>query len=276
LIRTEPDASLVSAVERVAVADVFDLSDRVAVITGGGTGIGRATAVVLADRGARVVIASRKTANLDNVAAEVRAKGGECLPVTTDVRDAEQCEALIARTMNEYGRLDILVNNAGGSWSLPFEQWTLDKWQNMIDLNLRSVFVLSIAASKHMIERGAGAIVNISSGASEMGLPFVAPYGAAKAGVNNLTKTFAGAWTPQGVRVNCIAVGAVASEGFLRAMQRANLDPDKVAGASNAVGRAGRPEEIAYGILFLVSDAASFLSGETIYMGGGPKVPLPI
>jgi NAD(P)-dependent dehydrogenase (short-subunit alcohol dehydrogenase family) len=168
------------------------------------------------------------------------------------------------------------VNNAGGSWSLPFEQWTLDKWQNMIDLNLRSVFVLSIAASKHMIERGAGAIVNISSGASEMGLPFVAPYGAAKAGVNNLTKTFAGAWTPHGVRVNCIAVGAVASEGFLRAMNRAGLDPDRVAGASNAVGRAGRPEEIAYGILFLVSDAASFLSGETIYMGGGPKVPLPI
>jgi NAD(P)-dependent dehydrogenase (short-subunit alcohol dehydrogenase family) len=258
------------------MVDVFDLSDRVAVITGGGTGIGRATAHVLSERGARVVIASRKTENLENVAAEVRAAGGECLPVTTDVRDVEQCEALIARAAVEYGRVDVLVNNAGGSWALPFDQWTVDKWQNMIDLNLRSVFVLSIAASKHMIERGAGAIVNISSGASEMGLPFVAPYGAAKAGVNNLTKTFAGAWTPHGVRVNCIAVGAVASEGFLRSMERANLDPDKVAGASNAVGRAGRPEEIAYGVLFLVSDAASFLSGETIYMGGGPKVPLPI
>ncbi len=258
------------------MADIFDLTDRVAVVTGGGTGIGRATAHVLAERGAKIVIASRKTENLERVAADVQATGGECMPVTTDVRDADQCEALVARTVDAYGRVDILVNNAGGSWSLPFEQWTLDRWQNMIDLNLRSVFVLSIAASRHMLAAGRGAIVNISSGASELGLPFVAPYGAAKAGVNNLTKTFAGAWTPGGVRVNCIAVGAVASEGFLRAMERAGLDPDKVAGASNAVGRAGKPEEIAYGILFLASDAASFLSGETIYMGGGPKVPLPI
>jgi NAD(P)-dependent dehydrogenase (short-subunit alcohol dehydrogenase family) len=258
------------------VPDVFDLSDRVAIITGGGTGIGRAAAHVLAERGSRVVIASRKVANLERVAGELREAGRECLVVPTDVRDAEACDALVARAADHFGRLDILVNNAGGSWSLPFEQWTLDKWQNMIDLNLRSVFVLSVAASKHMLERGAGAIVNISSGASELGLPFVAPYGAAKAGVNNLTKTFAGAWTPGGVRVNCIAVGAVASEGFLRAMDRAGLDPDKVAGSSNAVGRAGRPDEIAYGILFLASDASSFLSGETIYMGGGPKVPLPI
>jgi len=258
------------------MVDIFDLSDRVAVITGGGTGIGRAAAHVLAERGARVVLASRKVENLERVASELRAGGHDTLVVPTDVRDPDACEALIAQTVNHWDRLDILVNNAGGSWSLPFEQWTLEKWQNMIDLNLRSVFVLSVAASKHMLSRGAGAIVNISSGASELGLPFVAPYGAAKAGVNNLTKTFAGAWTPNGVRVNGIAVGAVASEGFVRAMDRAGLDPDRVGGASNAVGRAGRPDEIAYGILFLVSDASSFVSGETIYMGGGPKVPLPI
>ena len=129
----------------------------------------------------------------------------------------------------------------------------------MIDLNLRSTWLLSIAASRHMLERRAGAIVNISSGASEMGLPYVAPYGAAKAGVNNLTKTFAGAWTPQGVRVNCIAVGAVASEGFLASMAKAGRDPSEVGAQSNAVGRPGEPVEIAYGILFLVSDAASFV-----------------
>ena len=255
---------------------IFDLTGRVAVVTGGGTGIGRAAAHVLAEYGAVVVIASRKVDHLERVAAELAGKQQPCLVVPTDVRDADQCEALIDRTVKELGGVDILVNNAGGSWSLPFEQWTLDRWQNMIDLNLRSVFVLSVAASASMLGKGKGAIVNISSGASELGLPFVAPYGAAKAGVNNLTKTFAGAWTPQGVRVNCIAVGAVASEGFIRAMDRAGLDPDKVAGASNAIGRAGRPEEIAYGVLFLASDASSFLSGETIYMGGGPKVPIPI
>jgi NAD(P)-dependent dehydrogenase (short-subunit alcohol dehydrogenase family) len=124
-----------------------------------------------------------------------------------------------------------------------------------------------------MLERGRGNIVNISSGASQLGLPYVAPYGAAKAGVNNLTATFAGALGPHGIRVNCIAVGAVASEGFVKEMTRIGRDPDEVGGRSNAIGRAGRPEEIAYPILFLVSDGASFLSGETIYVGGGPHVP---
>ena len=255
---------------------IFDLSGRVAVVTGGGTGIGRATAVRLAEYGADVVIASRKVENLERVAGELEAAGHRCLVVPTDVRDAEQCEALVDHTVAERGSIDILVNNAGGSWSLPLEEWTLEKWQNMIDLNLRSVFVLSVAASKSMLERGGGAIVNISSGAGELGLPYVAPYGAAKAGVNNLTKTFAGAWTPRGIRVNCIAVGPVASEGFIRAMERIGRDPDKVGGAANAVGRAGRPDEIATGILFLVSDAASFVSGETIYFGGGPKVVVPL
>ena len=255
---------------------IFDLEGRVAVITGGGTGIGAATARVLADYGAKVVIASRKLDNLERVAGELRAKGHECLVVKTDVRDAGQCDALIDQSAQHFGGIDILVNNAGGSWSFPFESWTLERWQNMIDLNLRSVWVLSIAASRHMLERGGGAMVNISSGASETGLPYVAPYGAAKAGVNNLTKTFAGAWTPQGIRVNCIAVGPVASEGFIAAMEKIGRRPDDVGAAATAVGRAGRPDEIAYGILFLVSDAASFVSGETIYFGGGPRVAMPL
>jgi NAD(P)-dependent dehydrogenase (short-subunit alcohol dehydrogenase family) len=255
---------------------VFDLSGQVAIVTGGGTGIGRATAHVLSDYGARVVIASRKVEHLEKVAAELGEKGHSCLVVPVDVRNVDDCRRLIDTTVAELGRIDILVNNAGGSHSYPLESWTVERFQNMIDLNLRSVFVLSVAAALHMVEVGGGAIVNISSGAGELGLPFVAPYGAAKAGVNNLTKTFAGAWTPKGVRVNCIAVGAVASEGFVREMQRIGRDPDEVGGASNAVGRAGRPDEIAYPILFLVSKASSFLSGETIYVGGGPKVAVPL
>src|SRR5262249_48278334 len=123
--------------------DVFDRGGRVAGVTGGGTGIGRATGHVLAERGARVVIASRKVDNLERVAGELRDAGHDCLVVPTDVRDADACEALVAQAAQHYGRLDILVNNAGGSWSLPFEQWTLERWQNMIDLNLRSVVVLS-------------------------------------------------------------------------------------------------------------------------------------
>jgi NAD(P)-dependent dehydrogenase (short-subunit alcohol dehydrogenase family) len=206
------------------------------------------------------------------VAAEVRERGRRALGVPTDVRDPAQCRSLIERSAQELGRLDILVNNAGGSWAKPLEEWDLEGWENMLNLNLRSVFLLCQAAAPHLMRHGKGAIVNISSGASEMGLPYVAPYGAAKAGVNNLTLTLAGAWGRQGVRVNCVAVGAVKSEGFLRAMQRIGRDPDEVGARSNAVGRAGTPEEIAWPILFLASDAASFLSGETIYVGGGPSV----
>ena len=250
----------------------FQLTDQIAVVTGGGTGIGRATAHVLAEHGAHVVLASRRVENLERVAAEVRERGRRALVVPTDVRKPEDCRALIERTIAEFGQIDILVNNAGGSQMMPLEAWTLEGWENMIALNLRSVFLLSQAAACHMIPRRRGAIVNISSGAGETGLPYVAPYGAAKAGVNNLTRSLAAALGPHGIRVNCIAVGAIKSEGFLRAMAKAGRDPDQV-GATNALGRAGLPEEIAWPILFLVSGASSFLSGETIGVNGGPGVP---
>ncbi len=259
-----------------ARAEQLDLSGRTALITGGGTGIGRATAHLFARHGARVAIASRKREKLEAVAAELRAAGHDCLVVPTDVRDAAACETLIEAAVAAFGQLDVLVNNAGGSHSHPLESWSVERFQNMIDLNLRSVFVLSVAASRHMLARGAGAIVNVSSGAAELGLPFVAPYGAAKAGVENLTRTLAAAWTPRGIRVNCVRVGAVASEGFVREMQRIGRDPDLVGGASNGVGRAGRPDEIAWPILFFASDATSFVSGETLYAGGGPKLAAPL
>ncbi len=252
---------------------MFDLSGQVAVVTGGGTGIGAATALVLAEHGADVVLASRKRDNLERVAAGVEERGRRALVVPTDVRDADACLGLVDTTIRELGQLDILVNNAGGSQSRTLADWDVNGWQHSIDLNLRSVFVLSQAAARHMMERRQGRIVNISSGAAEHGLPFVAPYGAAKAGVENLTASFAAGLAPFGIRVNCIGVGAIKSEGFLRAMARIGQDPDRVGGHSNGFGRAGLPEEIAWPILFLVSPAASFLSGQTIYVGGPPTVP---
>ncbi len=252
---------------------MFDLSDQVAIVTGGGTGIGRATALVFAAHGADLVLASRRRENLERVAAEVEDTGRRALVVPTDVRDPDACTALVDATVAEYGRLDILVNNAGGSQSRPLDAWELDGFHNSIALNLSSVFVLSQAAARHMMERRAGAIVNISSGAAERGLPFVAPYGAAKAGVENLTESYAAGLAPYGIRVNCVGVGAIKSEGFVRAMERIGQDPDVVGGRSNGFRRAGRPEEIAWPILFLVSPAASFLSGQTLYVGGPPAVP---
>jgi len=253
------------------VDDKFSLDGQVAVITGGGTGIGAATARVLSQHGAAVVLASRRAENLERVAADVSSGGGRAVVVPTDIRDPAACQALIDRAIDEFGQIDILVNNGGGSRMYRLEDWSLDAWENMIALNLRSVWLLSQAAAVHMMKRGRGNIVNISSGASEIALPGVAPYGAAKAGVNNLTRSLAAGLGPHGILVNCIAVGAVKSEGFLRAMARAGRDPDDV-GGRNAVGRAGLPEEIAWPILFLVSEASSFLSGETIHINGGPSV----
>jgi NAD(P)-dependent dehydrogenase (short-subunit alcohol dehydrogenase family) len=254
--------------------DVLDQTDKVAVITGGGTGIGRATALLFAARGADVVLASRKVENLERVAAEVVDETGRRAEViATDVRDVDQCHHLIDESVARLGRVDVLVNNAGGSRTYPFDAWTPETFQIMVDLNLRSTFVLSHRVAPHMVERGSGAIVNVSSGAANMGLPEVAPYGAAKAGVENLTRSFAAALTPHGVRVNCVRVGAIKSEGFLRAMEKVGRDPDEIGGRAAALNRAGTPEEIAWPILFLSSDASSYVSGETLYIGGGPKDP---
>jgi NAD(P)-dependent dehydrogenase (short-subunit alcohol dehydrogenase family) len=249
------------------VTDPFDLSDRVAVITGAGTGIGRATAYLLAEHGTDVVLAGRKSEPLEVTAGGVRERGRRATVVPTDVKDVDASEALVARAASEHGRVDILVNNAGGSRAKTYDTWTLKDFDDMVSLNLRSVWVLSRAAAARMT--AGGSIVNISSAASLRPVPHSAPYGAAKAAMNNLTATMAVDLAPRGIRVNCIAVGTVKSEGFMRAMDRMGLDPDE-AGGHNALGRPGTPEEIAWPSLFLVSAASSFMTGETIHVGGGP------
>jgi NAD(P)-dependent dehydrogenase (short-subunit alcohol dehydrogenase family) len=250
----------------------FDHTGHVAVITGGGTGIGRATALLFAEHGADVVLASRKVENLERVAAEVvAATGRRAHVVATDVRNVEQCERLIDDALSTLGRVDVLVNNAGGSHSYAFEDWNAQRFQNMIDLNLMSAFVLSQRVAPHMIERGSGAIVNISSGAAATALPIHTAYGAAKAGLENLTVNFAAALAPHGVRVNCVRVGAIKSEGFLRAMDAAGIDPDEMGARAAGLGRAGVPDEIAWPILFLASEASSYVAGQTLYVGGGPR-----
>jgi NAD(P)-dependent dehydrogenase (short-subunit alcohol dehydrogenase family) len=249
--------------------DRFDLTDRVAVITGGGTGIGRGTALVLAEHGADVVLAARRREPLESTAQEIRSLGRRALTALCDVTSAEACQQLVNATLAEYGRVDILVNNAGGAETKSISKWAEEEWLQVVALNLGSVWHLSRAASKPMLERGKGAIVNISSGASLLAMPQAAPYGAAKAGVNNLTGSMAAAWTRRGIRVNTIAVGAVRAATLVDDLARHGIDPNSV-GETNASGRLGEPEEIGYGVLFFASDASSFCSGQTLYMHGGP------
>jgi len=251
------------------VTDRFSLDGRVAIITGGGTGIGRGTALVLAQHGADVVLAARRPEPLESTVKEIETLGRRALAVPTDVTSVEPCQALVDKTLETFGRVDILVNNAGGAETKSVMKVADDEFHQVMALNLNSVWFLSRAAATPMLEQGKGAIVNISSGASLLAMPQAAPYGAAKAAVNNLTGSMAAAWTRKGVRVNAIAVGAVRAASLLDDAARYGLDPESI-GATNASGRLGEPEEIGYGVLFFASDASSFCSGQTLYMHGGP------
>ncbi len=251
------------------MSDRFSLAGRVAIITGGGTGIGRGTALVLAEHGADVVFAGRRTEPLVSTAEEIQSLGRRAISVPTDVTIPQACQRLVDATLKEFGRVDILVNSAGGAETKSLSKWSEDEWHQVVALNLGSVWFLSRAAAVPMLEQGKGAIVNISSGASLLSMPQAAPYGAAKAGVNNLTGSMASAWTRRGVRVNAIAAGAVRAATLLDEAERYGLDPEAI-GMTNASGRLGEPEEIGYGVLYFVSDASSFCSGQTLYIHGGP------
>ena len=247
----------------------FSLEGRVAIITGGGTGIGRGTAHVLAEYGADVVLAARRPEPLAATTKEIEALGRRSIAVPMDVTNPEDCQRLVDTTMEEFGRLDILVNNAGGAETKSLSKWSEHEWHQVVALNLGSVWFLSRAAAVPMLKQGKGSIVNISSGASLLAMPQAAPYGAAKAGVNNLTGSMASAWTRKGVRVNAIAAGAIRAATLLDDLERYGLDPDAI-GLTNASGRLGEPEEIGYGVLYFASDASSFCSGQTLYIHGGP------
>lgn len=249
--------------------DQFSLDGRVALITGGGTGIGRASALVLAQYGADVALAGRRPEPLHQTAEEARALGRRALAVSSDITTAGQCRQLVDATLTEFGRIDILVNCAGGAETKAIHKWSDEEFDRAMALNFNAVWHLSRAVSGPMIAQGKGAIVNISSGASLLAMPQAAPYGAAKAAVNNLTGSMASAWTRKGVRVNSIAVGAVRAATLLDDAARYGLDPETI-GMSNGSGRLGEPDEIGYGVLFFASDASSFCSGQTLYIHGGP------
>ncbi|ADP80766.1 SDR family NAD(P)-dependent oxidoreductase [Pseudofrankia inefficax] len=251
------------------MSDRFSVAGRVAVITGGGTGIGQATALALAEYGADVVLAARRVQPLESTAKEVEALGRRALALPADVTKPAECQRIVDATLAEFGRLDILVNCAGGAETKSIKKWTEEEWRQVLALNLDSVWFLSRAASVPMLAQGHGAIVNISSGASLLGMPQAAPYGAAKAGVNNLTASLAAAWTRKGLRVNNVVVGATNSASLTDDLARQGIDPALVA-QTNGSGRIGEPAEIANAVLFFASDAASYCSGQSLYVHGGP------
>lgn len=251
----------------------FDLSGRVALVTGAGRGIGRETARTLAEAGADVVAVGQTAGVIEEAAAEIEKLGRRSLAVVADVADSVQVDAAVERALGAFGRLDVLVNAAGIARHGASEETTDDDWRRIIEVNLDGTYFCCRAVGRHMLERGSGVIVNIASmSGSIVNVPQPqAAYNASKAGVIQLTRSLASEWAARGVRVNSVSPGYIAT-----AMTELGLKPHpdwrETWLAMTPMGRLGRPIDVAYAVLYLASDAAAFATGTDLIVDGGYTV----
>ena len=248
------------------VALYFDFSNKVVVVTGGSRGIGRAMVRAFADCGAKVVIASRKLENCVTLADEINVGGGQALPVRCHVGEWADCDALVEQAYAHFGTVDVLINNAGMSPVYPsLAEVSEALFDKVISVNLKGTFRLSALIGERMAKGDGGSIINVSSVASIKASPEAEPYGAAKAGVNALTHSFAYAFGPR-VRVNCIVPGP-----FLTDISKAwDLDAfNERAAKTIPLKRGGQPEEVVGAALYLASDHASYTTASNIIIDGG-------
>jgi 3-oxoacyl-[acyl-carrier protein] reductase len=250
-------------------ANPFTIDGKTAIVTGGSSGIGRAIAEEFAAAGADVAICSREQENVQPVADCIAESDrlGESLAVECDVTDRDAVEALVEATVECFGGLDVLVNNAGASFVASFDDINENGWQTIIDINLHGTYHCTQVAGDYLAE-GGSSVINISSVAGQQGSPLMSHYGAAKAGVINLTASLSAEWADRGVRVNCIAPGFVATPGVASQMGVTAEDIDR----GEVDRRIGLSEEIADIAQFLASPASSYVVGETITAAGVPRI----
>ena len=246
----------------------FDLTGRKAFVTGASRGIGQAIAVALAQAGADLALVARGEEGLAATAKQITDCGREAHIIAADVTRQDSVEDAIAAAIRALGHVDIVVNNAGGSnFAVPFLDLRLAGWDKLIRLNLDSAMYVCHAIGDHLVGRGKGSVINVASVAGLIGSPFLAPYGAAKAGLISLTKTLAVEWAARGVRVNALCPGWTATD-----LNR-NLWDDDTAGKATVAAvpmqRWGRAEEMTGPAVFLASDASSYMTGQVLVVDGG-------
>jgi len=253
------------------VSELFNLSGRVAIVTGGSRGLGKEMAEGLAEAGASLMLCARRDEWLTPTVTEFRERGFKCEGQLCDVANPEQVQQVVDRTIDAHGQIDILINNAGISWGERPEKMPIEKWLKVLDINLTGAFLFSQAAGREMLKREYGRIINVTSvsgiKSSAVG-PFYAGYAASKAGLFGLTRELAASWGRQGIRVNGIAPGFFHSRLADGALELAEPRIKAV----NPIPRVGNQGELKGVAVFLASDASNYITGQTIVVDGGRSI----
>jgi len=245
----------------------FDLTGKVAIVTGGGKGIGRAIALKLAASGAAVTIAARNQQEIEAVAEEINRRGGKSIAVVTDLTSNEQLETMVQKTLSTFGRIDILVNNAARSFLRSLLEMREDGWDKVFDTNVKAAWLLSRLVARTMIEQKSGQIINVTTVGAEKAEAGMGAYCCSKAALKMLTRCMALEWAACGIRVN--AVGPTLTRTEFSKPIWSNPEIASLVTAKIPMGRLAEPEDIVGAVLFLASGAANFITGQSIYVDGG-------
>jgi len=253
------------------IKELFDLTGKTAIVTGGSRGIGKEMAEGLAEAGANLMLCARRAEWLDETTAEFRERGFSVYSKICDVTKQADIQAVVDETIEKFGKIDILINNAGISWGAMPEDMPLEKWQKVLDVNLTGCFLFAQIVGREMLKRSEGSIVNIASISgmtSSANGPFYAGYAASKAGLIGLTRELAASWGRKGIRVNAIAPGF-----FHSRLADAVIDIyERQIQENNAIPRIGAEGELKGVTVFLASDASSYITGQTIVVDGGMTI----
>jgi NAD(P)-dependent dehydrogenase (short-subunit alcohol dehydrogenase family) len=250
--------------------NLFDLTGRVAIVTGAGGGIGCAIGYALAAHGADIVAASRRVEKAETAAARIAETGRRVIPFQLDVMDISQSEPLVQSALKEFGRVDILVNSAGMNIRKEVLEITPEDWDPVLDVNLKGVLFCCQAVARVMIKQKKGKIINISSISSKLGHPARCAYAASKGGLIQMTKVMATEWAPYNINVNAISPAAVDTpfiDGLKKSRDRLDRELSRI-----PLGRIGKPEDIMGAAVFLASDSSDFITGHNLFIDGGRTV----